>query len=73
MTRAAFLAAYTLVLRQTYAWAQEPARLDRFMTSVAGTLDGGNSWIAAGPAVSEAWRAAGGQGRPSLKALRALR
>lgn len=72
MTRQKFLAAYAGALIERYPWAREPGKLERFMVSCADTLAGGGSWHHVGDAVTSAWRAVGGKGTPSLKALRAL-
>lgn len=69
MTKQAFLAAY----RDALALAADAAKLDRFMVSVAATLEGPRAtWNHDGDAVTAAWRAIGGKGKPTLKALRAL-
>lgn len=72
MSKAAFLATYRAELLARYDWAATPERLERFMTSVAGTLAGANTWNHDGEAVTAAWRAIGGKGKPSKKALQSL-
>jgi hypothetical protein len=74
MTRSAFLTAYRGRLVALYAWAQDTAKLDRFMASVEQTLSTKRAtWNHSGQAVTDAWYAiGGGKGIPSLKALRAL-
>ena len=73
MTRAAFLAAYRRGLVAWAPWAQDTGKLDRFMESVAETISTTRkTWIHDGPTTINAWRAIGGKGRPTLKALRAL-
>ena len=72
MTRNAFLAAYADELRSRYPWARDPLRLHKFVVGVRVTLNGANTWDHDGPAVTAAWRAIGGKGRATLKALRAL-
>ena len=68
-----FYAAYRVALLNTYAWADEPAKMERFMSSVKATLDGAPAtWNHDGEAVKTAWNAIGGKARPTLKALRAL-
>ena len=72
-TKAAFLHQYRSEIKHRYAWAQDAAKLDRFMGGVAETLRGpARVWACEGNAVSAAWQAIGGKGRPTLKALRAL-
>ena len=73
MTQQAFIDAYRVNLIQMYAWAQDAAKLDRFLKSCRDTLAGTtNSWSHDGDAVNAAWKSIGGKGRPTLKALRAL-
>lgn len=74
VTRADWLAAYRAELIARYDWATAPsARLARFLTSVEQTLAGeATTWNHDGVAVTAAWRALGGKGTPTLKALRAL-
>lgn len=73
MSRAAFLAAYRAELIAMYPWAQDAARLERFMGTVVDTLDGpGSPWHHEGDAVTAAWRNIGGKGKPTKKALREL-
>lgn len=72
MTQAAFIAAYQSELTARYPWAADPEKLARFLGSVAGTLNGGATWNHDEEAVTAAWRAIGGKGKPTLKALRAL-
>jgi hypothetical protein len=72
MTKAAFLAAYRLELSR-YSWAENAPKLATFLDSVAGTLNGPTAtWNHTGEAVKAAWRAIGGKGKPTLKALRSL-
>lgn len=72
MTRANFLREYEKNLKSTYAWAADAAKLERFMASCKNTVEGGVGWSHEGPAITAAWRAVGGKGKPTLKALRAL-
>lgn len=72
MTRTAFLAAYRAHLVAMYPWTADANKLDRFMTGVEDTLNGGHQWNHDGQAVTAAWREIGGKGKPTLKALRAL-
>lgn len=73
-TRGEFLKEYERQLVARYAWAADPVRLARFMSSVRNTLAGGNvGWLVhSGEAVDAAWLVIGGHGLPSLKALRGL-
>ena len=72
MTKTDFLTAYRSELTARYLWAGDEAKLDRFMAAVAETLGGANTWSHEGEAVTAAWRAIGGKGKPTKKALRAL-
>ena len=72
MTKNDFIAAYRAELLANYQWATDTAKLDRFMTVVADTLAGANTWNHNGIAVTAAWRTIGGKGTPTKKALRAL-
>jgi hypothetical protein len=74
MTKEQFLTAYREQLKATYAWARDDAaKLERFMASVRNTISHGvSTWVHDGEAVTAAWRAIGGKGKPTLKALRAL-
>lgn len=73
MTKQAFLDAYRAELLARYPWAQDEAKLGRFMSSVYATLRGSiNHWNNDGEAVVAAWRKIGGKGKPTYKALRAL-
>lgn len=76
MTKTAFLQAYRAELAR-YPWAADPERLARFMRVCAGTIAtpvdlSEGHWNHDGDAVTAAWRAIGGKGKPTLKALRAL-
>ncbi len=76
MTKNAFLDMYRAVLVDMhggYGWAGDATRLERFMASAAATINAeATSWDHTGEAANRAWRAIGGKGKPSLKALRAL-
>ena len=73
MNRDAFLIAYRKALVEYYDWARNnEEKLERFMHSVRATLDGANTWNHGGVCVVVAWRAVGGKGTPTLKALRSL-
>lgn len=73
MTKAAFLHQYEVELRARYAWTLNAEKHQRFMDSVCATITtDAKSWNHDGEAVVAAWRAIGGKGKPTLKALRAL-
>lgn len=73
MTQVQFIKAYREQLLATYPWAQDEAKLKRFMASVAFTISGdAKTWNHDGEAVTAAWRAIGGKGKPTMKALRNL-
>lgn len=75
MTRAAFLTAYRADLWVRYVWAQDTAKLDRFMASVTRTISTtANTWHcdASSASLIAAWRRIGGKGKPTLRGLRAL-
>lgn len=72
MQRSDFIKEYRLSLARVYPWAGNGMKLDAYIASVRETLSGGNSWHHLGDCVTAAWKAIGGQGKPSLKALRAL-
>lgn len=74
MTRTDFIRQYgrELILKG-YAWTHDAVKLERFLASVLTTLETDhNTWDHNGDAVTAAWRALGGKGKPTLKALRAL-
>lgn len=72
MTKAAFTAAVLDGIK-AYPWSADAARLDTFKTKLAETLSTGRAAVAIdGPAFVAAWRAIGGKGKPTLKALAAL-
>lgn len=72
MTKTAFIVRYEQELVARYPWTKDAAKLTRFIQTVADTLAGGAGWQHEGDAVTAAWRAIGGKGKPTLKALRAL-
>lgn len=74
MTREQFLAAYERHLRHVYQWPGVEGKLERFMDSVKFTLDQDKraSWNHMGECVTAAWQEIGGEGKPTLKALREL-
>lgn len=72
-TRAGFLAAYRALVLATYPWAHDKARLDKFMAAVRATICGdGIAWAWDGDVTKRVWKALGGTGKLTLKALRAL-
>ena len=73
MTKTSFLIEYKKELTSSYSWAQDEAKLTRFLESCAQTINGpNNTWNHDGDCVTRAWKAIGGKGKPTLKALRAL-
>lgn len=73
MTKDAFVSEYRAALLANYAWAQDAEKLERFLATVRRTLDTGVAhWNKDGEAVVRAWRAIGGKGKPTYKALYAL-
>lgn len=77
MTKQAFLQLYRLMLAQDkephMQWAKDEAKLDRYMASVSATIHGeATSWNHDAPTALRAYRALGGKGKMTLKALRAL-
>jgi hypothetical protein len=59
MTKTAFLQAYRAALLAGYPWAQDTERLEKFMTGVKATLDGGNTFNRDGEAFRAACHAIG--------------
>ena len=73
MTKAGFLAAYRAALLEAYPWAKDAERLEKFMDAARADLAGAAACVDwTGAAVLQVWRAIGGKGRPTRKALRAL-
>lgn len=73
MTKTLFLAQYRAHLLAMFPWAQDAAKLARFMESVETTISTDRAtWNHDGEAVNAAWKDIGGKGKASLKALRAL-
>jgi hypothetical protein len=73
MTKQNFMDKYRALCASTYDWAQDAARLDRAMELVRVTLTTDRApWNHNGECVTLAWRAIGGKGKPTRKALRAL-
>ena len=72
-TQNEFFTAMRRELTARYEWARKPESLERFMRAVVATVaHGENKWNHNGKAVTAAWRAIGGKGKPTKKALRAL-
>lgn len=74
MTKAAYLAKLRELIVARYPWAQDAAKLGRFMDAARvslGLAEGQQADIG-GQSFTDAWRALGGKGKPTLKALRAL-
>lgn len=73
MTKAKFYETYRANLIQQRPWAQDAAKLARYMDGVKGTIETSRStWNCSGDALQAAWKAIGGKGKVTLKALRAL-
>lgn len=73
MNRQSFMSTYRNELIARYPWAQDEAKLEKFMNSCATTISTlSATWNHDGDAVIAAWRAIGGKGKPTLKGLRAL-
>ncbi len=74
MTREQFLRAYRAALIDRFAWAQDEAKLDRYMNSVEQTIGPStfNTWHCDGETLTSVWREIGFTGKPTLKALRQL-
>jgi hypothetical protein len=72
-TKTAFVIAYQNELRARYEWANDEAKLLRFVKSVEATLRGpDNTWNRDGEAYVAALKSIGLSPRISLKALREL-
>jgi len=72
LTKSAFLTAYRAELAR-FPWANDAAKLDRFMRGVADSITGGpKKWDHTGAAVKSAWQSIGGNGAPTFRALCAL-
>jgi hypothetical protein len=73
MTRNAFLLAYEAELVARYDWAADTGKLAGFLANVRTTISTPRAlWNHDGDAVTAAWLEIGGNGKPTLKALRAL-
>lgn len=73
MTKTNFIAALRSELIKRYDWTKDATRLERFMDGVKATIDGDHGcWNKDGEASEAAWKAIGGKGKPTYKALRAL-
>lgn len=71
MTKKAFYAALKAELKK-YPWAADAAKLDRFMAHVEETMEWGKNLVTIGDSFHAAWKAIGGKGKATFKALRAL-
>jgi hypothetical protein len=71
MNKTSFLSEYRKSV-SALPWASNSDKLERFMESCRATLDGASTWQYDGELCVKAWRAIGGKGKPTLKALRAL-
>jgi hypothetical protein len=73
MTKMDLLATYEAILIAECPWALDEAKLHKFMRSVELTITTeAATWNHTTPLVAKAWRALGGKGKPTLKAMRAL-
>ena len=73
MTKQIFLDALELELKARFAWAQEPPRLERYMSTVREMLaPHGHNGVEIGEATIAAARTVGVTGKVTYKALRAL-
>lgn len=72
LTKRSFIKLYREKLIALCPWAKDEAKLDKFMASVIGTIQGENTWNRDGEAALAAWRELGGKGKITLKALREL-
>lgn len=57
---------------QEFPWAKDPAKLANFVDGIDRTLDGAHTVDISGPACLAAWKACGGKGKPTYKAIHAL-
>lgn len=72
LTKDAFIAAYREEIMKEFAWAADPDKLARFMTSVSNTIClGGSRWHHDSTVARRVYKRLGGT-KYSLKALRAL-
>ncbi len=72
-TKRAFICEYKERLIAAYPWTQDKDKLDRFLSSCLATMDGSDdSWNHDGDIARDAYKAIGGKGTMTLKALRAL-
>lgn len=68
-----FIDEYRKSLIKRYSWAKDEKRLEAFIESCKEALAGRRSmWGYQGSAVDDAYRAAGGTGRISMKAIQNL-
>lgn len=80
MTREAFMSALRKELLARYGqpngkicWANNPEKLEKFLASTWETLETTKNGVNIdGESFTAAWRAIGGKGKPTYKALRAL-
>jgi uncharacterized protein YukE len=72
MTKSSFLSEYRKAI-SALPWSSNPDKLERFLESCRATIENETtSWNHDGESSAAAWRAIGGKGKPTLKALRAL-
>lgn len=76
MNRADYLAALREELKGRYPWANDAAKVARYMgrveEGIAPDAKGGAGFEYDGPAAAAAWQAIGGKGKPKLADLRGL-
>lgn len=73
MSKEKFIELYKIELLKMYDWAKDEKKLERFLANVKITISTNTApWNHTGEAVNAAWKAMGGKGKPTLKALRAL-
>jgi hypothetical protein len=73
VTKEAFKRELRASLLATYAWAQDGAKLDRFMVVVDETINTNkNKFSLDSPMCVQTWRVIGMKGKLTYKALRAL-
>jgi len=71
MNKTSFLSEYRKSV-SALPWASNSEKLERFLESCRETLNGASTWQYDGELSVKSWRAIGGKGKPTLKALRAL-
>ena len=73
MTKTDFIATHRRHVVALYPWAQDAAKLKRYMDEVERTLRTRiSTWSPMGSASTQAWHEIGGKGKVTLSALRQL-